>query len=123
MKNEWVAVNTENCPVTTSRMVSEVFGELHRNVVAKIEMLDFSSDFFCENFNEVKDINKNWNVKPAYEMTRDGFVFISMGFAGRKATELSLAYLHAFDDVINMPRDRNTIDLQILNPCLVEEKI
>lgn len=101
MKKDWVAINAENCPVTTSSMVSEVFGELHKNVVAKIEMLDFSSDFFCDNFNEVKYIRKKWNFNPAYEMTRDGFGFISMSFAGKKATELSLAYLHAFDEVVN----------------------
>jgi Rha family phage regulatory protein len=109
MKTDWVVINAENRPVTTSRMVSEVFGELHKNIVAKIEMMDFSSDFFCENFNEVKYITEHWNSKSAYEMTRDGFAFISMGFAGKSATEFSLAYLDAFDEVVNMPRDRNTI--------------
>jgi len=102
MKKDWVAINAENRPVTTSIMVSEVFGELHKNIVAKIEMMDFSSEFFCENFNEFSCITEHWNNKSAYEMTRDGFVFISMGFAGKRATEFSLAYLDAFDEVVDM---------------------
>lgn len=36
MKTDWVVINAENRPVTTSRMVSEVFGESHKNIVAKI---------------------------------------------------------------------------------------
>lgn len=43
--------------------------------------------------------------KPAYEMTRDGFVFISIGFTGKKATELSLVYIDGFDEIVNMQRN------------------
>jgi len=52
MKKDWVVLNADKHPVTTSKKVSEVFGKLHKNVVAKIEMLDFSSEFFRQNFHK-----------------------------------------------------------------------
>ncbi len=102
MKKDWVVLNADKHPITTSRTVSEVFGKLHKMVVAKIEMLDSSSEFFRQNFNIVRPFNNSWTLNPAYEMTRDGFIFLSIGFTGKKACEFSLAYLEAFDDMLNV---------------------
>jgi Rha family phage regulatory protein len=102
MKKDWVVLNADKHPVTTSRTVSEVFGKLHEMIVAKIEMLDFSSEFFRQNFNIVRSFNNSWCSNQNYEMTRDGFIFLSIGFTGKKACEFSLAYLEAFDDVLNV---------------------
>jgi len=101
MKKEWVVLNADQHPITTSRMVSEVFGKLHELVVAKIEMLDFSSEFFQKNFRMVRSYNNRKTI-PAYEMTRDGFIFLSIGFTGKKACEFSLAYIKAFDEMVEV---------------------
>ena len=101
MNADWVYLNPENRPITTSKKVSEVFGELHQSVMAKIEMLDFTSDFFQHNFNEIQYVSENWELKTAYEMTRDGFGFISIDFTGRQAAEFSLAYFESFDNCRN----------------------
>ncbi len=101
MNADWVYLNPEQRPITTSVMVSEVFGELHRSVMAKIEMLDFSSEFFRQNFNEIQYVNEDWELKTAYEMTRDGFGFISIDFTGREAAEYSSAFIEHFDNCRN----------------------
>ena len=97
MKKDWVFLNFENKPITTSKMVSEVFGELHQTVMAKIDMLDTTSDFFQCNFSETQYINADWEIKSAYEMTRDGFGFVSMDFTGKQGAELSSTYIDVFD--------------------------
>ncbi len=101
MNTDWVYLSSDQRPITTSIMVSEVFGEMHRSVLAKIEMLDFSSEFFRQNFYEIHYINEDWELKTAYEMTRDGFGFISIDFTGREATEYSLAFIDSFDNCRN----------------------
>jgi Rha family phage regulatory protein len=101
MNNDWVFLNPENRPITTSKMVSEVFGGLHRTVMAKIEMLDFASDFFRHNFNEIQYINRDCELKIAYEMTRDGFGFICIDFTGEEAAKFSSAYIDIFDNIVN----------------------
>ncbi len=101
MNVDWVYLNSEKRPITTSIMVSEVFGELHRSVLAKIEMLDFTSDFFIQNFNEIQYVSDDCELKAAYEMTRDGFGFISIDFTGKQAAEYSMAYIDSFDNCRN----------------------
>jgi len=101
MQAEWVTLNLEQRPITTSVMVSEVFGERHQSVLAKIEMLDSNSDFFIQNFNEIQYVNEESELKTAYEMTRDGFGFISIDFTGKAAAEYSSAFIDSFDNCRN----------------------
>ena len=101
MNSDWVYLNPEQRPITTSVMVSEVFGELHRSVLAKIEMLDFNSEFFIQNFQEIQYFNEDWELKTAYEMTRDGFGFICIDFTGREAARCSSAFIDSFDNCQN----------------------
>ena len=101
MNSDWVYLNPEQRPITTSVMVSEVFGLLHRSVMAKIEMLDFNSEFFIQNFQEIQYFNQDCELETAYEMTRDGFGFISIDFTGREAAEFSSAFIESFDNCRN----------------------
>ena len=101
MKTDWVYLNPEHRPITTSVLVSKVFGEHHRSVLAKIEMLDFTSEFFRKNFNEIQYVNEYRELKTAYEMTRDGFGFISIDFTGREAAEYSSVFIDSFDKCRN----------------------
>lgn len=100
-QKDWVYFNIENQPITTSKIVSEVFGKLHQTVMAKIDMLDTASDFFRGNFTEIQYTNEARGSEPVYEMTRDGFGFISMDFTGGQGIEFSHAYIDAFDKIAN----------------------
>ncbi|MFM5560613.1 Rha family transcriptional regulator [Aeromonas rivipollensis] len=88
-------------PVTTSLKVAELFGKRHDDVLKKIRNLECSAEFNLRNFAEVsyEVVQPNGgkaNYK-AYEMTKDGFIFVVMGFTGAKAAATKEAYINAFN--------------------------
>ncbi|WP_346732177.1 Rha family transcriptional regulator [Rhodothalassium salexigens] len=93
--------NAKGQPVTNSRDVAAWFGKQHKNVIRDIEALDCSPDFFGLNFELIEDrlkIHGNLTRKvKSYDMTRDGFVFLVMGFNGAKAARLKERYIAAFN--------------------------
>lgn len=88
-------------PKTTSLIVAERFGKRHDRVLDKIRNLDCSPDFHAHNFVEMiveVEIGKGAKRQsPAYEMTRDGFTFLAMGFTGKEAAKWKEAYIAAFN--------------------------
>ncbi|XIA85165.1 Rha family transcriptional regulator [Edwardsiella piscicida] len=88
-------------PITTSIAVAEFFGKQHKNVIQKIETLDCSPDFASANFSaDVQSVSIGNSAKresKIYEMTKDGFVFLVMGFTGKKAAAFKEAYIAAFN--------------------------
>jgi Rha family phage regulatory protein len=96
-----VAVENE-CAVTTSLRVAEVFGKEHYNVMKAIKSLDCSEEFRAVNFNASKIDYQNGNIKkqlPMYYITRDGFMFLVMGFTGKTAAKWKEAYIKAFNEM------------------------
>ncbi|UCQ12839.1 Rha family transcriptional regulator [Edwardsiella tarda] len=86
--------------VTTSQAVAEFFGKQHKNVIQKIETLDCSPEFASAEFSaHVKNIQAGAVNRDSkyYEMTKDGFVFLVMGFTGKKAAAFKEAYIAAFN--------------------------
>lgn len=85
--------------MTTSMAVAEHFGKLHKNVIQSIGKLECSSEFTELNFQLCFKTNDLANGKriPYYRMTRDGFVFLAMGFTGAKAAAWKEAYIGAFN--------------------------
>lgn len=96
-----VAVENEHA-VTTSLRVAEVFGKQHYNVMKAIKSLDCSEEFRAVNFNVSKIDYQNGNIKkqlPMYYITRDGFMFLVMGFTGKTAAKWKEAYIKAFNEM------------------------
>ena len=91
----------QNQAFADSRVVAENFGKAHRDVLRAIETL-------LQNLNEADAQNcaalfkrKEWmnelNRKyPYYEMGRDGFSLLVMGFTGKEALKWKLKYIEAF---------------------------
>lgn len=67
----------------TSIMVAEKFGKRHDNILRDIENLECSSEFRLLNFEESFYTNTQNKEFPMYEMTRDGFSILCMGFTGK----------------------------------------
>lgn len=82
---------------TTSRQVAELFGKEHRNVLRAIRLLDCDEEFTALNFELTDFIDKNGDPRPEYLMTKDGMVFLVMGFTGKKAAQFKLLYIRAFN--------------------------
>ena len=87
-------------PVTTSLKVAEVFGKQHKNVLQKIESLECPPEFMSANFSAHEEIIQAGAVKRAsknYEMTKDGFMLLVMGFTGKQAMATKIAFINAFN--------------------------
>lgn len=86
---------------TTSLKVAEHFGKRHDTVLRAIQNLECSDDFKLRNFAEVtREVERPGRGTIAchmYEMTRDGFTFVAMGFTGKEAARWKEAYINAFN--------------------------
>ncbi|HFE7542752.1 TPA: Rha family transcriptional regulator [Salmonella enterica subsp. enterica serovar Newport] len=90
----------DNRPVTTSVSVANFFGKQHKHVLEKIRSLDCSPAFTTANFSTVAITTQagfDERETEAYEMTKDGFVFLVMGFTGKKAARFKEAYIAEFN--------------------------
>ena len=84
--------------VTTSTKVAEVFGKQHAHVIRAIEKLLQDQDVFNRsNFGLVEYTDAKGEKRPMYEMDRDGFTLLAMGFTGQKALQFKLSYIDAFN--------------------------
>ncbi|QBY45028.1 Rha family transcriptional regulator [Arsenophonus nasoniae] len=90
-----VTINN-NKAITISKDVADYFGKEHQKVVLKISNLDCSEQFLTRNFWRVQFEHKG-NTYDAYEMTKNGFIFLVMGFTGKKAAQFKEAYIAEFD--------------------------
>jgi len=82
---------------TTSLKIAEHFNKRHDNVLDKIQKLDCSPEFNALNFKAVEYTDAKGENRPAYEITRDGFTFLAMGFTGKEAAKWKESYINAFN--------------------------
>lgn len=93
-----------NQVTTTSEFIAKAFNKQHKNVLLKIDELlsEIPANFATQNFKEIM-IEKNSNLgngkiqTRAYELTKDGFMLLVMGFTGKAALTLKIAYIEAFN--------------------------
>ncbi len=82
---------------TTSLNVAVAFGKRHDNLLKKLESIDCSDKFNALNFKVVEYIDAKGEKRPMWEMTKDGFMFLVMGFTGKKAAGVKESYITAFN--------------------------
>lgn len=87
--------------ITESRYVAEAFGKLHKNVMqginAKLRDTDPDlAEWARLNFQPGVYLDGNGQERPCFKMTRDGLAELAMGFSGREAMRLRIAFLRAF---------------------------
>ncbi|HAF2407441.1 TPA: hypothetical protein G9E90_002742 [Salmonella enterica] len=86
--------------VTTSLAVAVYFKKAHKHVLEKIDNLDCSPEFTSANFSAHVENIKAGAVNRdsrSYKITKDGFVFLVMGFTGKKAAAFKEAYIAEFN--------------------------
>ncbi|MGL5239041.1 MAG: Rha family transcriptional regulator [Plesiomonas shigelloides] len=83
--------------VTTSLAVADYFTKRHADVIRKIELLECSPEFSQRNFARAEYTDDQGKKRPAYQITRDGFAFLAMGFTGKRAAQFKEAYITAFN--------------------------
>ena len=89
--------------LTTSNAIADAFGKAHKHVLDAIRSLEIPESFGKPNFrpSEKSYINNlGYTVKqPCYEITRDGFTLLAMGFTGKKAMAFKIKYIEAFNEM------------------------
>lgn len=87
--------------MVSSLDVAEHFSKRHDNVVRAIKSLDIPKDLRALNFEEtsieVEQPNGGYRKTLAYNMARDGFVLLVMGFTGKEAMQWKIRYIQAFN--------------------------
>ncbi|GEM_PF-2152333 len=96
MINNLVQISDNNQLTTTSLKIAERFGMEHKNVLAKIKKLEIPADFGRLNFKPSNYLNEQGKIQPCYEITRDGFTLLAMGFTGKKAMKFKIDFINAF---------------------------
>ncbi|HDR8126205.1 TPA: Rha family transcriptional regulator [Bacillus cereus] len=125
-----VFLNNNNEAVTDSLMVAEVFGKQHKNVIQSIHNLHselgekgkliFQPTSYKDSFNR---------EQLKYDLTKDGFTLLVMGFNGKEALQFKIAYIEEFnrmEEHIKQPQQLNPIDqikLLMANSLDTEERL
>ena len=92
--------NEQGVPVVDSRFVAEAFDRNHRDVLRSIANMDCSEDFRARNFAHTPYVHENnGKTYSAYELTRDGFTFLAMGFTGKEAAAWKEKFIAAFNEM------------------------
>lgn len=108
-------------PITTSRKIAEVFEKDHKNVLRDIENLSEGMLNFEQMFHKTTYTHpQNGQTYPEYEMNRDGFSLLAMGFTGKKALEWKIKYIAAFNQ---MELALNSPEMQMAHGLLAAKEL
>lgn len=79
--------------------LAKQFNKQHKNVIRDIRDIIFESpnDFSGLNFEPVEYKDAKGEMRPMYQISRDGFSILAMGFTGREALLWKIEYLKAFN--------------------------
>ncbi|EJQ8214267.1 Rha family transcriptional regulator [Salmonella enterica] len=109
--------------VTSSLAVADYFTKRHDDVLKKIRALDCSPEFTARNFAVSDYTDASGRKLPCYNITRDGFAFLAMGFTGKRAAQFKESYINAFNQMesrIRHSRSRYRILMTFQDDALVE---
>lgn len=105
-------------PRTTSKLIAEKFGKNHKDILRSIRELECSANFSQRNFTltseDIAQPKGGVRKEPIYFLTRDGFVFLAMGFTGKKAALWKEKYISAFNrlEAAALEKQKEKIRLQ-----------
>lgn len=86
-------------PATTSLEVAKFFSKRHDHVVRSIQDLisNTPKSFSAPNFGAAEYSDEQGKPRPMFILYRDGFMLLVMGYTGKKALAMKLAYIEAFN--------------------------
>lgn len=105
-----------NQVVVSSRQIAESFHKLHKSIVRSIKDILAAQNCATKFFKASYYVNRGKKYIE-YLMNRDGFVLLVMGFTGKVALDLKVAYINAFNEMeaklreIQKPKQTLPIDL------------
>lgn len=109
--NEITITNRDGRLTVSSLQVAKDFGKRPSDVHETIENLTAENSAVKNMFIESSYINERGREYKCYELTRDGFSLLVMGFTGKKALEWKLKYIEAFNKMEQQLRS-NSLNLE-----------
>lgn len=94
--------NNENIFIN-SLDLGKVFGKEHKTVLRNIENLP-NDEFKFINFEKTQYLDKKGELRPCYNLTKDGFCLLVMGFTGERAYKFKVEFIKAFNRLLNENR-------------------
>lgn len=104
---------------TTSLIVAEEFEKRHADVLRAIAALECSAGFTERNFALSDHVDSTGRSLPMYRMTRDGFMFLAMGFTGPKAAALKERFIAAFNE---RSRPKTMLEIMAMNVQILQDQ-
>ncbi|WP_257540566.1 Rha family transcriptional regulator [Sphingobium sp. CFD-1] len=93
-----VFIVKDGAPIADSRNVAKAFGKRHDHLLDKVDgLLRDAPELNGPNFRVVPYEDAKGEIRRAFEMDRDGFVLLAMGFTGKRVLKWKLAYIDAFN--------------------------
>lgn len=84
-------------PFTVSPEIARRFDKNHKDVLRAIRNMECSAEFSRRNFALSTYKDERGKEQPMYEVTRDGFSFLAMGFTGKEAARWKEDFISAFN--------------------------
>ena len=90
---------TTDAPPPTSLEIAKFFGKRHTDVLRDINNIlpNCPEKFSQRNFASANYLDDQAKNRPMYIIYRDGFMLLVMGYTGKKALVIKLAYIEAFN--------------------------
>ena len=83
-----------------SNLVAELFEREHKNVLRDIkEIISNCSEEFSQLNYEPSNYKVRGKEYPCYNLSKDGFTMLAMGFTGEKATQFKELYINKFNEM------------------------
>lgn len=101
----------DSIPVVSSRDIAARFGKSHKTILRSIDNLECSDEFTRHNFVPCKYKNQKNVAQREYLVTKDGFVFLVMGFTGKAAALFKEQFITAFNNMAESLRNRNDLKM------------
>ena len=104
MNSYGLFADTDETARVDSRLIAQTFNKRHRDVLRDIRnLLDpnngLSANFSQRNFALTSYVDSQGKRRPCYQLTRDGFVMLIMGYNGAKANRFKELYIHQFNEM------------------------
>jgi Rha family phage regulatory protein len=117
---------------TDSLAIAKEFGKDHDKVTRKIKdcATRLPAEFNAANFRAVEYVDSKGEARSKYELTRDGFMFLVMGFTGQKADAAKLVFIEEFNrmeaqliDVGLQPKELSITDILRMTADKLQEAL
>ena len=119
-KNEYgLFANKDGMVLISSTDVARIFKKTHYNVLQDIrKLLEETPEFGGLNFQASSYTSTQHKSLPCYNMTRDGFTLLVMGYTGKEAMAFKIAYIQRFNEMENLIKSLNQARLDF--PALTD---